>query len=215
MLFISAIKMSSSPLLVFDFDHTITDLNTDVEVQKLAPGGEIPASSEMRGLYTDKGWTDFMGAVFALLHENNVTQVRYIQYHRVLDSPDVSKFQSEILSLMAGLGFTSNMSNLLEESVKDLGATIIIISDSNSVFINHILEVQKMDHLVDKVFTNPAHWTEDGKLLIQPYHHQVEGGRGFISILSILIVGNLHFVNQEPVQGSDSRGLHFLMWEKL
>ena len=116
---------------------------------------------------------------------------------------------------MAGLGFTSNMSNLLEESVKDLGATIIIISDSNSVFINHILEVQKMDHLVDKVFTNPAHWTEDGKLLIQPYHHQVEGGRGFISILSILIVGNLHFVNQEPVQGSDSRGLHFLMWEKL
>ena len=25
------------PLLVFDFDHTITDLNTDVEVQKLAP----------------------------------------------------------------------------------------------------------------------------------------------------------------------------------
>ena len=31
------------PLLVFDFDHTITDLNTDVEVQKLAPGGEIPA----------------------------------------------------------------------------------------------------------------------------------------------------------------------------
>lgn len=145
--------MSSGPLLVFDFDHTITDLNTDVEVQKLAPGGEIPASSEMRGLYTDKGWTDFMGAVFALLHENNVTQ-------------------AEILSLMAGLGFTSHMSNLLEESVKDLGATIIIISDSNSVFINHILEVQKMDHLVDKVFTNPAHWTENGKLLIQPYHHQ-------------------------------------------
>ena len=31
------------PLLVFDFDHTITDLNTDVEVQKLAPGGNIPA----------------------------------------------------------------------------------------------------------------------------------------------------------------------------
>ena len=28
---------------MFDFDHTITDLNTDVEVQKLAPGGEIPA----------------------------------------------------------------------------------------------------------------------------------------------------------------------------
>ena len=64
------------PLLVFDFDHTITDLNTDVEVQKLAPGGEIPSSSEMRGLYSDKGWTEFMGAVFSLLHENQVSQVR-------------------------------------------------------------------------------------------------------------------------------------------
>jgi len=145
--------MNSGPLLVFDFDHTVTDLNTDVEVQKLAPGGEIPASSEMRGLYSDKGWTEFMGAVFTLLHENNVTQ-------------------AEILSLMSGLQFTPNMRDLLEVSVKDLGATIIIISDSNSVFIDHILKVNKLDHLVDKVFTNPASWTEDGKLVIQPYHHQ-------------------------------------------
>jgi len=145
--------MSSGPLLVFDFDHTMTNLNTDVEVQKLAPGGDIPASSEMRGLYSDKGWTEFMGAVFALLHENNTTQ-------------------AEILSLMAELEFTPNMSSLLEESVKDLGATIIIISDSNSVFIEHILKVKKMDHLVDKVFTNPARWTEEGKLVIEPYHHQ-------------------------------------------
>eukprot|EP00092_Neocalanus_flemingeri_P024558 GFUD01026636.1.p1 GENE.GFUD01026636.1~~GFUD01026636.1.p1 ORF type:complete len:243 (+),score=66.13 GFUD01026636.1:44-772(+) len=145
--------MSSGPLLVFDFDHTVTNLNTDVEVQKLAPGGEIPASSEMRGLYSDKGWTDFMGAVFALLHENNVTQ-------------------AEILSLMAGMAFTPHMISLLEESVRDLGATIIIISDSNSVFIEHILKVRKLDHLVDKVFTNPANWTKEGKLVIKPYHHQ-------------------------------------------
>ena len=75
--------MSSGPLLVFDFDHTVTDLNTDVEVQKLAPGGEIPASSEMRGLYSDKGWTEFMGAVFTLLHENNVTQVRNNPFQRL------------------------------------------------------------------------------------------------------------------------------------
>jgi len=145
--------MSSGPLLVFDFDHTVTNLNTDVEVQKLAPGGEIPASSEMRGLYSDKGWTDFMGAVFALLHENKVTQ-------------------AEILSLMSGLEFTPHMTSLLEESVRDLGATIIIISDSNSVFIEHILKERKVDHLVDRVFTNPATWNEEGKLVIQPYHHQ-------------------------------------------
>ena len=60
---------------MFDFDHTVTDLNTDVEVQKLAPGGNISSTSEMRGLYKDKGWTEFMGAVFTLLHKNNIGQV--------------------------------------------------------------------------------------------------------------------------------------------
>jgi len=145
--------MSSGPLLVFDFDHTITNMNTDVEVQKLAPGGNIPANSEMRGLYSDKGWTEFMGAVFALLHENNVSK-------------------AEILSLMVGLEFTPNMENLVEESVKNLGATVIIISDSNSVFIEHILKERKLGHLVDQVFTNPARWDEVGKLVIEPYHHQ-------------------------------------------
>ena len=81
--------------------------------------------------------------------------------------------------MMSGLQFTPNMKDLLEKTVKDMGATIIIISDSNSVFIDHILKVNKLDHLVDKVFTNPASWTEEGKLVIQPYHHQVVGGRSF------------------------------------
>ena len=79
---------------------------------------------------------------------------------------------------MAGLKFTPHMDKLLELSVKELGATIIIISDSNTVFINHILEVNNLDKLVDKVFTNPAEWTEDGRLTIKPYHHQVLGGGG-------------------------------------
>jgi len=138
---------------VFDFDHTITDANTDVEVQKLAPGGNIPASSEMRGLYSDKGWTEFMGAVFALLHKNG-------------------RSRDEILALMAGLVLTPNMQDLLTLAVSRLGATIAIISDSNSVFIEHILQIQGLDHCIHKVFTNPAKWSESGLLQIEPYHHQ-------------------------------------------
>merc|ERR1719507_2662159 len=61
-----------------------------------------------------------MGAVFALLHDNNVGK-------------------NEILSLMAGLELTPNMSELIQRSVEDLGARVIIISDSNSEFIDHIL----------------------------------------------------------------------------
>ena len=54
--------------------HNSLHRNTDVEVQRLAPGGDIPSSSEMRGLAQDKGWTEFMGAVLGLLHDTGVTR---------------------------------------------------------------------------------------------------------------------------------------------
>ena len=73
---------------------------------------------------------------------------------------------------MGGLDLTPSMDKLLRKSVEELSATIIIISDSNSQFISHILKVKNLDHLVDKVFTNPASWSQDGLLSIQPYHHQ-------------------------------------------
>jgi len=143
------------PLLAFDFDHTIADLNTDVEVQKLHPDGKIPETSEIHGLYSKVGWTNFMREVFKLLYHHKVTK-------------------EDILNLMASLQFAPGMLQLLQESVEKHNATIIIISDSNSVFINHILEVNNLSHLVDKVFTNPAKWSQDGLLEIEPYHHQTE-----------------------------------------
>merc|ERR1719204_3059088 len=77
-----------------------------------------------------------MGAVFELLHQNGTKK-------------------PEILELMANLKFTPNMQRLLEEAVDNLEATIIIISDSNSEFIHHILKEYKLSERVDKVFTNP------------------------------------------------------------
>jgi len=144
------------PLLVFDFDHTITDLNTDVEVQKLHPAGRIPETSEVHGLYSSLGWTEYMREVFKLLHEEGVSK-------------------DSILACMAALEFTPGMEDLLRTSVADYGAKIIIISDSNSVFIEHILQHRGLAHLIDQVYTNPGRWMEgeeEGRLWIEPYHHQ-------------------------------------------
>ena len=74
---------------------------------------------------------------------------------------------------MASLEFTPDMEICLSKLVSELNATIIVISDSNSVFIDHIMKTRGLHHLVDKVFTNPATWNKDGKLLIEPYHYQV------------------------------------------
>ena len=39
---------------------------TDVEVQKLHPAGRIPETSEVHGLYSSLGWTEFMREVSGL-----------------------------------------------------------------------------------------------------------------------------------------------------
>merc|ERR1711874_682225 len=63
------------------------------------------------------------------------------------------------------------MGTLLKRAVTDLFATTTIILDSNSVFIDHILEVKGLSGVVEKVFTNPAWWDGD-KLCIKPFHGQ-------------------------------------------
>merc|ERR1719430_2062213 len=98
-----------------------------------------------------------MGAVFELLHQNGTKK-------------------PEILELMANLKFTPNMQRLLEEAVDNLEATIIIISDSNSEFIHHILKEYKLSERVDKVFTNPARWTEiivRSEIVVLAWSHHV------------------------------------------
>nr|AQS22610.1 putative phosphatase phospho2 [Pseudodiaptomus poplesia] len=141
------------PLLVFDFDHTITDKNTDVEVQELYSGGKISDIPEVAKLYSSAGWTEYMGTVFKLLWEQGVTK-------------------EAILSLMRTLELTPVMHQLITEAHNDLHAKIIIISDSNSVFIDEILKHRNLIEMVDRVFTNPASWTDKDLLTIQPFHHQ-------------------------------------------
>ena len=54
---------------------------------------------------------------------------------------------------MAGLELTPNMSSLIEESVAELKATVIIISDSNTEFIDHILAARNLGSEVEAVWS--------------------------------------------------------------
>ena len=57
-------------LAAFDFDHTLIELNTDAEVQKLSPGGKLP--EEIKALSYDLNWQEFMQKVFDHLNQNKV-----------------------------------------------------------------------------------------------------------------------------------------------
>lgn len=142
--------MESKILLAFDFDHTIIDANSDLYVKVLAPDGEIP--QEIEDQYSDSGWTEYMGEIFKYLHSIGIRE------------NDMKKCMHEI-------EITEGMADLIKHAAEK-GHEIIIISDSNSVFIDFILDNSNLKHAVLKVFTNPAQFDKNGQLQIEYYHTQ-------------------------------------------
>lgn len=121
--------MARRQLIAFDFDDTLIDANSDLVVQKLSPTAEIPA--EIRSLNSGNGWTKFMGAIFGHLHDHGVTA-------------------AQILACMEEIPLVAGMADLLK-SLNASNCDVIIISDSNSVFIDHIIRSAALDSTVSKV----------------------------------------------------------------
>lgn len=142
------------PLVVFDFDHTLLDCNTDVEVRKLSPGGELP--EELKRRCKSIEWTDFMQEVFDYLHDQGVTS-------------------QQIKEFIRALPFTPGLKTMLNTLTNE-GAEMIIISDANSVFISELLMAADITKHFKEVFTNPAVFDETGRLTVSPFSHQTECG---------------------------------------
>ena len=135
-------------LIAFDFDHTIIDDNSDIHVQVLAPGKQLPA--DIKELYSSNGWTEYMGAIFSHLHKAGIKQ-------------------KDIEDCMKQIPLVDRMHELFQ-FLYDNRFDIIIISDSNSYFIDVILK--HVDLHVDRVFTNHAEFNSAGCLTIEYYHSQ-------------------------------------------
>ncbi|XP_063421098.1 probable phosphatase phospho2 [Mytilus trossulus] len=143
-------ESSRKMLLAIDFDHTLIDENSDLWVKRLAPDGKLP--DHIEALYSSTGWTEYMGSIFQYLYE-------------------IGTKEEDIRKCMEEIPLTEGMADLLKYC-NDKSYEIIIISDSNSVFIDMILEHTQLQKMVTKVFTNPAHFDDTGCLKIEYYHHQ-------------------------------------------
>lgn len=137
-------------LVAFDFDYTIVDDNTDIVVRKLLPEDQL--TDDVQDLYSISGWTMYMGKIFELLHKNSV---------------GLKEIEEAIVNIPTTPGF-----DILLKELYSLGCEIIIISDSNSIFIDMWLKSKNLDNLISKIYTNPAHISDDGVLKIQMYHVQ-------------------------------------------
>lgn len=143
-------QMYSGILVAFDFDHTVCEDNSDVVARKLLPEEKIPES--VKSLYQSSGWIAYMDKIFELLHGNAI-DARQIE-NAIVNIPAVTGMEALLAALHAN------------------GHEIIIISDSNTIFIDRWLKSKKLEHLVSRIFTNPAWYDDDGKMRVGMYHTQ-------------------------------------------
>ena len=125
-------KAVDTELVVFDFDETVVDCNSDTFINQLAHDGTIPKEIWNRFL-DERDWTAYMQQVFNYLHQNNVSES---DYDRCLEK----------------MSFVDGMGELLEfirshqnSNIKRFDA--IIISDANTYFIGHFLKSRKMENI--------------------------------------------------------------------
>ena len=93
-----------------------------------------------------------MAAIFQYLHENKVTS-------------------EDIINCMNEIEFVNGMPELFDH-ISHGSYDNIIISDSNSVFIDCIMKDKGYSEVVNETYTNPAEFEKSGCLTIQYYHTQ-------------------------------------------
>lgn len=132
-------------LVVFDFDYTLVDGNTDTWITKLSQSAKTVLSKSSREMC----WTDAMQDVFKFLHDENFSQKDY-----------ESCFES--LHFMDGMKETCDF-------IHKNNIPCIILSDSNTYFIDYLVKRDGLGHVFCQVYSNPAEW-QDGCLYVERYH---------------------------------------------
>lgn len=137
-------------LFVFDFDNTLVDDNTDTWVMKLRP--DLGLQEKLRDLRRQFScWTDLMDHVFSELHRAGCRR-------------------EEVLEHMGRLAVYDQALLALRAVGECVWADAIIVSDSNSVFIDHILQQCGLEGIPKEILTNPAYFDSTGRLHVQWFH---------------------------------------------
>jgi pyridoxal phosphate phosphatase PHOSPHO2 len=151
---------------IFDFDNTIIDVNSDTFIDKLLIGNDdnryykYPAEIEDAYIKT-RNWTNRMNAVFAYMRNSHSIK------------------QSDLIECLNEIKISDSMLKLINQ-LKENGYTLAIVSDANTVFIDAILRRNQIADCFYKVFTNPAEFDEQEKLLVRPFSEIFnESGKGF------------------------------------
>lgn len=137
-------------LFAFDFDHTLIDDNTDTFILEITD--DVKLRSDFKSWRSSgKGWIECMRLVLERIHTLGIT-------------PD------QIVSHMSKIEIPEERLRILHFLSKQPDTELIIISDSNTVFIDSILKHHGIDKYFTHVYTNRAAFNAEGLLELEPYH---------------------------------------------
>uniref|UniRef100_UPI00398EF856 pyridoxal phosphate phosphatase PHOSPHO2 n=1 Tax=Pristiophorus japonicus TaxID=55135 RepID=UPI00398EF856 len=137
-------------LLVFDFDHTIVDGNSDTWVVRCTPEKKLP--DWLRKTYDGNHWTEYMRRVLGYIGDQGIKE-------------------SEMKQVMQSIPYIPRMVDLFKFICQSKDQVdCIIISDSNTMFINWILEFTNSILAFNCILTNPATFDEQSHLIIENFH---------------------------------------------
>ncbi|XP_075033298.1 phosphoethanolamine/phosphocholine phosphatase isoform X2 [Mixophyes fleayi] len=137
-------------LLVFDFDETIVNENSDDSVTQVAPEQELP--DWLRETFQDGFYNQYMQRVFKYLGDKGVRLVDLkAMYEKIPLSPGMPTL----------FRFLARNQDRFE---------IILISDANMFGIESNLKSYGYDSLFRRVISNPTNVEKSGYLTLGPYH---------------------------------------------
>lgn len=142
--------MSSNTLLVLDFDWTVINSNSDTDVIENFAANVDECKARLREAGKSDAWTAGMDAEMELLHKNGTT---------------VEQMQDFLMSI--------KIERELSDSLKlacASGATIKILSDANTWFIDVILKANGLPRTIACVCSNPAEFEPSGRVRVRPFH---------------------------------------------
>lgn len=136
-------------LIFFDFDETIVDETSDDMVVQAAPGQHLP--SWLKDTYQPGRYNEYMQRVLAYLAEHGVTE-------------------SDIRNIMEKLPATPGMLTLFQFLRTRQDFEVVLVSDANTFFIESWLRRNGVRQIFHRIFTNPATFNKDGRLVMRPFH---------------------------------------------
>ncbi|KAM9368932.1 phosphoethanolamine/phosphocholine phosphatase isoform 1-T2 [Phaethornis superciliosus] len=139
-----------SYLLVFDFDETIIQENSDDSILQAAPGKVLP--DHIRQTFREGFYNEYMQRVLTYLGDQGV---KMGDFKAVYENIPLSPGMPELFQ------FLSKNHELFE---------IILISDANTFGIECSLRAAGVYSLFRKIFSNPSSFDKRGYFTLGPYH---------------------------------------------